>query len=223
MLGKNIKIGGNVRFGRNVIIYDNVEIGDGTSIEHNSIIGYNNLTHLRPEYRDRPQVTKIGNNVLIRPNAMIYAACELGDYVSIGSNVVMREFTSMGEHSFLGSGVVVEGYTEIGKFTAINAQCHITAKASIGDYVFLSLLVGTANGRRIQWYRDIPNIEQGPIIERGVRVGLGAMILPQVRIGEEALIGASALVTKDIPAFKIAVGVPARVIGDIPQEERLKI
>lgn len=221
-LGENIKIGENVKFGMNVIIYDNVEIGDGTNIEHNCIIGYDNLTHPRPEYADRPLVTRIGNNVLIRPNTIIYTGCELGDNVNIGSNVVMREFTRMGEHSYLGNGTISEGYTEIGKHTAIHSLCHITQELKIGDYVFVATCVGTANGRRITWSRDIEGSPQGATIERGARIGVGVVLNPAVRIGQEAFIGSGAVVTKDVPAFKVAVGVPARIIGDVPEEERLK-
>lgn len=223
ILGENEKIGENVKFGMNVIIYDNVEIGDNTEIEHNCIIGYNHLTHLWSEYSDKPQITKIGSNVLVRPNSIIYTGCELGDYVNIGSNVVMREFTKMGEHSYLGNGTVTEGYTEIGKHTAIHSLCHITQALKIEDYVFIATCVSTANGKKIGWHRDIGSGPQGATIERGARIGVGVVLLPAIRIGRESSIAAGAVVTKDIPAFKIAVGVPARVVGDVPEEERLKI
>lgn len=220
-LGNAIQIGKNVKFGKNVVLYNKVQIGNNVTIEHNSIIGYNHLTHLRREYVDKPLVTKIGDNVLIRPNSTIYAGCKLENNVTVNSNTVIREFTVIGERSFLGNGVVVEGYTQIGKHVAIHAQCHITAKAIIGDYVFFGPLVTTANERKISWQRNVEQFIQGPVIERGVRIGAGAIVLPGVRVGREALIGAGAVVTNDVPPFKVVMGIPAKVVKDIPKEERL--
>lgn len=57
---------------------------------------------------------------------------------------------------------------------------------------------------------------------KGVHVGMGTIIMPGVTIGEGAIIGAGALVTKDIPAWTVAVGQPAKVVKQIPQRERAK-
>jgi acetyltransferase-like isoleucine patch superfamily enzyme len=62
---------------------------------------------------------------------------------------------------------------------------------------------------------------KGPTIRRGARVGGGAVLCPAVEIGEEAFVGAGAVVTKDVPAGKVVVGNPARVIRDVPEEELL--
>ncbi|MHA1961656.1 MAG: DapH/DapD/GlmU-related protein [Candidatus Thorarchaeota archaeon] len=225
LLGENISIGKNVKFGKNVIVYDNVEIGNDVIVEHNSIIGYDNLTNLREEVRnlERPYLTRVGDNVLIRPSSIIYAGCSIGDCGRICSHVIMREFTELGENSYLGNGTKVEGYTKIGNNTAIETQVHITAKALIEDKVFIATMTVLANGMTMNWSRPhIPTVEEGPRIRKGARIAIGVKILPGVEIGREALIGAGAVVTKDVPPFKIALGVPARVVGEVPEEERLK-
>jgi acetyltransferase-like isoleucine patch superfamily enzyme len=192
------------------IVHQGAKIGRNTVIEHNAIIGYDTLTNVRRQYKGRKRTVLVGNNVLIRPNAIIYAGCQLGDFVAVNSNVVVREFTKIGANSFLGNGTVVEGYTEIGHHVAIHAQCHITANAKIGNYVFLGPMVTTANARRITWPAPNPN-EKGPVIADGVRIGAAALILPQVRIGKGAVVAAGAVVTKDVPPNKTVMGVPARV------------
>ena len=225
LLGKNISLGRNVRFGDNVIVYDNVEIGDDVTVEHNSIIGYDNLTNLREEVKDleRPFVTKIGNDVLVRPCSIVYTGCKIGDDSRVCSHVIMREFTELGTNSYLGNGVKVEGYTRIGNETGIETQVHITAKALIEDKAFIAAMSVLANGRTISWARPhVPTVEEGPKIRRGARIAIGVKVLPGIEIGREALIGAGAVVTKDVPPFKIAMGVPARVVGDVPEEERLR-
>jgi acetyltransferase-like isoleucine patch superfamily enzyme len=62
---------------------------------------------------------------------------------------------------------------------------------------------------------------KGPTIRRGARVGGGAVLCPGVEIGEEAFVGAGAVVTKDVPARKVVVGNPARVLRDVAEEELL--
>jgi len=219
--GKNIKISKNVKIGKNVIIYDNVEISDDAIIEHNVVLGYNNLTHLRPEYKDKPLITKIGKNVLIRPNSVIYAGSSIGEHSMINQNVVLREFTEIGHHSSIGSLCMCEGYTRIGNYTTVHSQVHLTAKMIIEDYVFVGPLAGTANGYRVSYFRDIPRVEKGPHIKKGAIIGAHALLLPGVIIGEQAIVAAGAVVTKDVPDFKVVMGIPAKIIRDIEDEERL--
>ena len=63
---------------------------------------------------------------------------------------------------------------------------------------------------------------KGPTIRRGARVGGAAVLLPGVEIGEEAFVGAGAVVTRDVPARAVVVGNPARVIREVPDEELLE-
>jgi acetyltransferase-like isoleucine patch superfamily enzyme len=62
-------------------------------------------------------------------------------------------------------------------------------------------------------------LTKGPTIRRGARIGGGAILLPAVEIGEEAFVGAGAVVTKDVPARKVVVGSPARILRDVPDDE----
>jgi UDP-2-acetamido-3-amino-2,3-dideoxy-glucuronate N-acetyltransferase len=63
---------------------------------------------------------------------------------------------------------------------------------------------------------------KGPTIRRGARIGGGAIICPGVEIGEEAFVGAGAVVTKDVPPRKLVVGSPARVLRDVADDELLE-
>jgi acetyltransferase-like isoleucine patch superfamily enzyme len=62
---------------------------------------------------------------------------------------------------------------------------------------------------------------KGPTIRRGARVGGGAILCPGIEVGEEAYVGAGAVVTKDVPPRKVVIGCPARVLRDVPEDELL--
>jgi acetyltransferase-like isoleucine patch superfamily enzyme len=163
---------------------------------------------------DMPGPSVCGKNVVVRPNSVIYSGSRFGDNVKIGSCSVIREYTTIDHDSYIGNCSVVEGYTSIGHHTGIHTQVHITAKVRIGTYVFIAPMVVLANSKQIQWPNPDP-AEEGPTMEDYVKIGVGAIVLPKVHIGEGAVIGAGAVVTKDVPAHKTVVGVPARIVGGV--------
>jgi acetyltransferase-like isoleucine patch superfamily enzyme len=63
---------------------------------------------------------------------------------------------------------------------------------------------------------------KGPTIRRGARIGGGVVLCPGVEIGEEAFVGAGAVVVRDVPPRAVVVGNPARQIRDVPDEELLR-
>jgi len=223
ILGKNVNIGENVKFGKNVILYDNIEIGNNIAIEDNVILGYNHLTHLRPEFKDKPLTLKIGEGALIRPNSIIYAGCSIGSQSMINQSVVLREFTEIGHHSSIGNLCMCEGYTKIGEYTTVHSQTHLTAKMVIEDYVFIGPNVTTANGYRVSYFREIPKEEKGPHIKWGAIIGAHAMILPGITIGKESIVASGSVVTKDVPDLKVVMGIPARVVRDVKDDERISL
>jgi acetyltransferase-like isoleucine patch superfamily enzyme len=64
-------------------------------------------------------------------------------------------------------------------------------------------------------------LRKGPTIRRGARVGAGAVLCPAVEIGEEAFVGAGAVVVRDVPPRVLVVGNPARILRDVPSDELL--
>jgi len=65
-------------------------------------------------------------------------------------------------------------------------------------------------------------MEKGPHIKRGAIIGAHSLVLPNVTIGEQSIVAGGAVVTKDVPDFQVVMGVPAKIIRDITDEERLK-
>jgi acetyltransferase-like isoleucine patch superfamily enzyme len=149
---------------------------------------------------------------LPRSGAVIYAGTEIGDGTVVGHHTLLRSFVRVGEDSQLGHNLTVERASSIGAGVRCSPGSHLTSSCVLADRVFLGAGVRTVNDRELIW-RDphrLPNLIP-PRFDRGARVGSGSVILAGVTVGEEALVGAGSVVTRDIPAGMVAYGVPARV------------
>lgn len=162
----------------------------------------------------------IGKDTIIKDGAIIEDACVIGRNCFIGYYAVLRKGTKIGDDSVFGTLSVSEGLNKIGSKTTIHSQCHITQTVEIGDCVFIAPFFCGANTRNIVHGRNFELKKEGYRIKFGARIAIGVLVLPNVTIGREALIGAGSLVTKDIPDFAIAYGSPARVMGEVPKNER---
>ena len=110
--------------------------------------------------------------------------------------------------------------TTIGEHSRIMTNSYITGNMTIEDHVFVGPAVVTSNDKYMGRTRPQFN---GPRIKSGARIGANATILAGVTIGREAVIGAGAVVTTDIPDYKVAVGVPAKIKKEAPLNQRLLI
>jgi acetyltransferase-like isoleucine patch superfamily enzyme len=132
-----------------------------------------------------------------------------------------RERVSVGDDVVLGRGSLIENDTTIGSMTKIQAEAYITAYSTLEDNVFIAPCVVTTNDNWMgRTDKRLGNVK-GPTIRRGARVGGGAILCPGVEIGEEAFVGAGAVVTKDVPSRVVVVGSPARILRDVPEDELL--
>jgi len=201
-LGKNVKIGWNSIIGKNasiandVVIFPNVYIGENT---------------------------RIGDHTILQYGAFIEHDCKIGHHSRIGTHAVLRRETNIGDYSIFGSLSASEGKNWIGNHVLIHSQCHLTTGIIIEDYVFIApLFVGANDTKMLHERRHIEKfIPQAPYIKFGARIAVNVTLLPKVTIGRECVIGASSLVTKDIPDFSIAYGVPARVLKKVNEKWRL--
>jgi acetyltransferase-like isoleucine patch superfamily enzyme len=165
--------------------------------------------------------TVIGGHAVVRAGAVIYAGAEVGDGTVIGHHTLLRSFVTVGEGSQLGHHLTVERASSIGAQVRCSPGSHITSSCVLADRVFLGAGVRTVNDRELIW-RD-PGREPElapPCFERGARVGSGSVILAAVTVGQEALVGAGSVVTRDVPAGSVAYGVPARVRRRTAQVDR---
>jgi acetyltransferase-like isoleucine patch superfamily enzyme len=121
----------------------------------------------------------------------------------------------------IGRGSHIENDTMIGERTRVQANAYVTAYTTVEEDVFIAPCVVTTNDNYMGRTEKRHKLRKGPTIRRGARVGSGAVLLPGVEIGEEAFVGAGAVVLHDVPARAVVVGNPARKIRDVPEDELL--
>lgn len=177
--------------------------------------------YIEPEFGPIHPDVIFGKNVRIRHYVVIEEGCEIGDETFIGSFCVLRKGTKIGKHCVIGHGTVFEGDCQIGNRILIHSQCHITKGVIIEDDVFIAPMFVGANTPKIVHGRNYPLVLKPYRIKRAARIGIGVVVLPGVVIGENAMVAAGAVVTKDVPDRTIVMGVPAKVIGMVSNEEIL--
>ena len=196
---------------------DVISQGDAT-IEEGALVGY-----CPPHCTNREPVI-LGDGVYIHAGAIIYPGCKIGAHSHVYHHSVLLPNTIIGAHCKVGSLVVSQGNVTLEDWVTVASHCHLTPYLVIERGAFLSVGISTGNalhpGGRLHPH-DIRQELHPPRIGRGARIGGNVMINPNVVIGAEALIGGGAVVVKSIPDFAIAIGVPARVVGEIPDRDRI--
>ncbi|MFO5491260.1 MAG: acyltransferase [Cuspidothrix sp.] len=154
---------------------------------------------------------RLGQNVIIfHPQLVNLYGCQIGDETKIGSfveiqkNVIVGAKCKVSSHSFICEGVIMEDEVFIGHGVMFTNDLY--PRATNED----SSLKNETDWSVIRTY-----------VKRRASIGSNATILPGVTIGENAIIGAGAVVTHDIPDYKIVVGVPAKIIGNVPNMSEL--
>lgn len=149
---------------------------------------------------------QLGSNVKIfHPNLVNLYGCiigsetKIGTFVEIQKNAVVGVRCKVSSHTFICEGVVLEDEVFIGHGVMFTNDLYPRA---------------TNEDSSVQTEADWSVIETR--VKRRASIGSNATILPGVTIGENAIVGAGAVVTHDVPDYAIVVGVPARVIGGVP-------
>jgi acetyltransferase-like isoleucine patch superfamily enzyme len=206
-------IGNNVVIHPFVIIEDGVRIGDDVEIFPSAYLG-KPPRGVGAMTRPMNFTAKIdvGTGCVIGPNAVIYYDVEIGNHTLISDGASIREQSKIGSRCIIGRYVTVNYATLIGDNVKVQDHTWLAGNMRIGDRVFISGGVTTANDNLMGASGYDEESIVGPTIENGVRIGAGAIILPKVRVGENALIAAGAVVTKDAPPGQTAKGIPARFI-----------
>jgi UDP-2-acetamido-3-amino-2,3-dideoxy-glucuronate N-acetyltransferase len=145
---------------------------------------------------------------------------QIGEDTRIGNFVTIRDETIIGKGCVVGSYVDIEGDVRIGNFVSLQSGCYVTRGVIIEDLVFCGPRIVTMNDKSISYRRPSLTFERrAPRLLRAARVGGGSTLLAGVTVGENALIGAGSVVTRDVPDRVIVAGNPAVQIGRIPDDQ----
>jgi acetyltransferase-like isoleucine patch superfamily enzyme len=197
-------------------------LGEGVKVLENAVVGKQpTLSPRSTAKRDPLPPTEIGDGSVVSAGAIVFAGSQIGARVIVGDQSCIRERVTLGDDVVIGRGALVENDTTIGALTRIQAEAYITAYSTLEDNVFVAPCVVTTNDNFMGRTEKRVELMRGPTIRRGARIGGGAVLCPGVEIGEEAFVGAGAVVTKDVPPRALVVGNPAHVLREVAADELL--
>jgi acetyltransferase-like isoleucine patch superfamily enzyme len=187
-----------------------------TTLDDDVVLGY-------PASRQSDPRLVLGPGARIRSGTVLYAGSRIGSRFETGHHVVVREQNRVGDDVSVWSNTVIDYGCVVGDRVKIHCNCYVAQFTEIEHDAFLAPGVIIANDL-FPGFEDSARVMRGPSIGAGAQIGVNATILPYVRIGEGAIIGAGSVVTRDVPDHTIAYGVPAvpmRDVRDLPVRERV--
>src|SRR4051794_33998298 len=223
VLSPSAKVGEGVRFGAHVVVHDDVVIGDGVVVQDGAILGKAPTLSPRSSMAGAatPAPLVIEEGAAICAQAIVFAGARIGAGSIIGDQSFVRERVVIGSGTVVGRGSAVDCDVRVGDRVRIQTQVYITAFSLIEDDVFVGPCAMTTNDDTMA-RRAPEDPMRGATLRRACRIGGGAVLVPGVEVGEEAFVAAGAVVTNDVPARGMVMGVPARVVRQVPDEQLLE-
>jgi acetyltransferase-like isoleucine patch superfamily enzyme len=231
--GADVSVGAEVGegtfLGRGARLYPGARIGADCVVLDGAVVGRMPIptaTTTRPVAPTFGELT-VGDGSVVGANAVLYTGSSFGRQVLIGDLASVREGCDIGDGAILGRGVMALYNCTIGPFSRIQDQVHLVGDMIVEEHVFVGMGTVTTNDNDVYLARfgehstDQP--QRGPTIRQLAMIGAGSTILPNLEIGEGAFVAAGAVVTKDVPAWTVHAGVPARAVREVPDEWREKV
>jgi acetyltransferase-like isoleucine patch superfamily enzyme len=159
--------------------------------------------------------------VTVCSGAVVYAGAEVAESVILGDQTQIRERVNIGAHTVVGRGSTVDFGATVGTRVLIQTGVYVTGGTIVEDDVFIGPGVVTTNDHTMGRHPPGEPLS-GPVLRRACRIGGGAVLVPGVVVGQEAFVAAGALLTRDVADRDVVMGVPARVVRQVPDEDLLE-
>lgn len=221
---EDVELGDECVVGHGVVIHPHTRIGHRVKIDDRAVLG----KHPRAGAVSVLKIPKtlpsleVGDDCFIGAGSVIYTGATLHKKVFVADLATVREGVAIEVGVIIGRGVCVENACRIGEYTKVETNAYIAAYTVIEERCFIAPMVCFTNdnflGRTEERFKHM----KGAYIKRGARIGANAVVFPGLFIGEEAVVGAGAVVTRDVPPYQVVTGVPAKYLRDTPQEQLLK-
>ncbi len=224
VIREDVTIGKQSVIGHHVVIHPGVRIGNNVRIDDHTVIGKMPMkaAHSAVTKEGKFPPTEIGDACMIGTSVVLYVGCTIANNVLVADLASVREEVVIGEYTIIGRGVAIEQRVRIGKRCKIETEVYITAISEVGDYCFIAPEVTFTNDNFMGRSKERFKYHKGATLKTGARIGANATILPGITIEEDGQVAAGSVVTRDVPAQKIVMGVPARVLRDVAEAQLLK-
>jgi acetyltransferase-like isoleucine patch superfamily enzyme len=194
---------------KTIRVYKNVKLKKGYRLEDFVIIG-------RPPdgKEDGESETVLGANAVIRSHTVIYSGNVIGNEFKTGHHVMIRENNIIGNNVSIGTHTVLEHDVKIGSNVRVHSNVFIPEYSILEDSCWIGPNVVFTNAL-YPLSKGVKENLKGPVIKKRAIIGANSTILPGIIIGENSLIGAGSVVTRDVDNNVVVAGNPAKIINDI--------
>jgi acetyltransferase-like isoleucine patch superfamily enzyme len=220
LLGEGVRIGADVIFGAHVVVHEGTTIGDGCTIEDHVVLGKRPRLAKGSSAQGEVGALELGAGVTVCAGAVVFAGAHIGQGAILGDQSFVRERSHVGPGSVIGRGSVVDNDVRVGARVKVQTGVYLTAFTLVEDDVFVG--PGALSTNDDTMARHPPQTPlRGVTLRRACRIGGGTVLTPGVEVGEEAFVAAGAVVTRDVPARAVVMGVPARVVREVGEQDLL--
>jgi len=209
VIGDHVTICADAVLGARCVVADFAMVGERTTVDAQRIA----VKHRGVELGEG---CTIGSHTVLMGGTVLGADCRIED----GAQVCERSRIAAG--AVIGRGAIIENDVEIGSRSVVRPGAFVAAHTVVGEDCFIGPGVVTTNddslGRGAERFKHL----KGCTVRRGARIGGGVVLLPGVEVGEDALVAAGSVVTRDVPSASVVMGAPARVVRDVPADQLLE-
>lgn len=222
LLGEGVELPASVLLGGNVVVHEGTVVGEHVQIQDGAVLGKPLALGPRSTApREAPPPLEIGEGAIVCAGAVLLSGARVSAGAVIADQAHVRERALVGEGSVVGRGSAVDNDVTIGAQVRIQSGCYITAYSTLENDVFVGPGVTLTNDDTMA--RHAPGYAmRGAILRRACRVGGGVVVCPGVEIGEEAFVAAGAVVAEDVSPRAVVMGVPAREVRQVPDEDLIE-
>ena len=221
LLGAGVSLPDSVELGGNVIVHPGSILGEGVRLQDGCVIGKPLALGARSSASSEPpSAAVVGAGTTVGAGAVVLAGAEIGERCVVADQAHVRERTVIGPECVIGRGASVENDVRLGARVRMQTDAYVTAWSLVEDDVFIAPGVMTTNDPTAGRRRGGLELK-GALLRRACRIGGRAVLLPGVEVGEEAFVAAGAVVTRDVAPRALVMGVPARVVGEVRDEDLL--
>jgi UDP-2-acetamido-3-amino-2,3-dideoxy-glucuronate N-acetyltransferase len=222
LVGEGVVLPATVEIGGNVVVHAGTIVGGEARIQDGAVIGKPLALGARSSAsRDAPPPAEVGAGATVGAGAVVVAGARIRAGAVVADQSHIRERSEVGEGSVVGRGSAVDNDVVIGARVRIQTNCYITAFSAVEDDVFVAPGVTLTNDDTMGRHGSDHEL-RGATLRRGCRVGGGVVLVPGVEVGEEAFVAAGAVVVRDVPPRAVVMGVPARHVREVLDEDLLE-